>query len=196
VLEVDEKWALAETLWSPDRQWLIYRTSSNVQGAGDVKGRQSSKATTPLVASKFTEATPAISPDGHWLAYASNEPGHMEVFVVPFPNTSDARWPVSVGGGSEPVWSRDGSELFYRNGKGNLVAARIERTPSFSVRERTVLFPDTIYARSSMHRQYDVSPDGKRFLMVRQVRARNEPRLVLVQDFQQELKSLTSRTGS
>lgn len=188
VLEIDEKYALAETLWSPDGQWLIYRTSSNVTGAGDIVGRRGAKGTQriPLVASAFTETAPAISPDGHWLAYSSNETGSTEVFVVPFPNTSEARYPVSVGGGAEPVWSRDGRELFYRNAKGSMMAVRVETTPSFSLREAAALFPDSTYFRNLVHRQYDVAPDG-RFLMVRPLRA-HEERLVLVQNFFEELK--------
>jgi serine/threonine-protein kinase len=73
----------------------------------------------PRVASSFTELAPAVSPEGRWMAYSSTETGGTEVFAVPFPNAGDAKWLVSVGGGTEPLWSRDGRELFYRNGQGH-----------------------------------------------------------------------------
>ena len=195
VLEIDEPWAIAETAWSPDGQWFVYRTSTNVRGAGDILGRRGGRGspTTPLVASNFTELGPTISPNGRWMAYSSNETGRREVFVVPFPNTKDARWPVSVAGGSEPAWSRDGRELFYRDPNGNMVAVRVETESGFSVRGSTTLFADTAFPRSDARRQYDVTPDGKRFIMIRPLPSRRESRLILVQNFFEELKRLVAR---
>ena len=71
--------------------------------------------TTPLVAAGgFEEVAPALSPDGRWLAYASNESGRYEVYVRPFPDANAGRWQVSRNGGNEPVWAHNGRELFYR----------------------------------------------------------------------------------
>jgi serine/threonine-protein kinase len=191
-IEVDEPWALAETAWSPDGQWLVYRTSTNVRGAGDILGRRagSDSPAAPLVASNFTEVAPAISPNGRWMAYSSSETGRSDVFVVPFPNTKEARWPVSVAGGSEPAWSRDGRELFYRDRQGHMAAVRVETESRFATRETTTLFADTTYQRSFVHRQYDVAPDGKRFIMIRPLASREKSRLILVQNFFEELKRL------
>ena len=195
VLEMDLPWAIAETAWSPDGQWFVYRTSTNVRGAGDILGRRGGPGSpsVPLVASNFTELGPTISPNGRWMAYSSNETGQREVFVVPFPNTKEARWPVSVGGGAEAVWSRDGRELFYRNRRGYMVAVRVETASAFSAGETTTLFADTAFRRADVRRQYDVAPDGKRFIMIRPLASRHESRLILVQNFFEELKRLVAK---
>jgi serine/threonine-protein kinase len=190
-LELDDESAVAEALWSPDGAWFIHRTSSNVQGAGDILGQRRGQYTppVPLVATGFNEFAPAFSPDGRWLAYSSTETGATEIFVVPFPNTGDAKWLVSVRGGTEPLWSRDGRELFYRNSQGEMVAVRVQTDPVFSVGPASVLFSDAAYRRTSVHRQYDVAPDGERFLMIRRVGGEAESRLILVQNFFEELRA-------
>jgi eukaryotic-like serine/threonine-protein kinase len=190
VLELDEESAVAEALWSPDGEWLIYRTSINVQGRGDILGhrRGQDSAPVPLLASAFTETQPAISPNGRWMAYASNETGQTQIFVVPFPNTSDAKWPVSVVGGSEPAWSRDGRELFYRSVQRGMMAVSVETERGFSIGATSVLFSDVDYLRSIARRQYDVTADGERFILIRPVGAERESQLILVQNFSEELK--------
>ena len=190
VLEVDEERAIGEALWSPDGQWLIHRTSANVRGSGDILGRRggSEGERVELVASDFSELAPALSPDGGWMAYSSNEPGQNEIFVVPFPNVGDARWAVSVGGGREPLWSRDGRELFYLAGNGDLVAVPIRTETVFAAGTPTVLFSGSGYRISTFHRQYDVTPDGERFLFIRRVGANQQSRMILVQNFFEELR--------
>ncbi len=71
-----------------------------------------------------------MSPDGRWLAYASNESGQYEVYVRPFPNTNDGKWLVSTDGGEEPVWAHSGRELFYKGG-GNLMSVEVLPGPTF-----------------------------------------------------------------
>jgi serine/threonine-protein kinase len=183
-LELDEEWAIAESLWSPVGRWLVHRTSTNVQGAGDIYAQRKSPDTKPIpiVASRFTETAPSISPNGRWMAYASSETGRSEIVVVPFPNAGDGKWPVSVGGGAEPLWSRDGSELFYRNGRGELVAVTIKTNGTLSIGETLVLFSDRDYVRLGVRRQYDVTPDGQRFLMIRPIGAGRERQLILVRN--------------
>jgi serine/threonine-protein kinase len=190
VLELDEEWALAEGLWSPDGEWFVHRTSTNELGAGDIVAhrRGGNTAPVPLVATDFTELAPAISPNGRWMAYSSNETGRTEIFVVPFPNAGEAKWPVSVGGGTEASWSRDGRELFYRSGRGDMVAVSVEIEPMFSLGLTSVLFSATPYSSIAVHRQYEVAPDAERFLMIRPVRATVEGRLILVQNFFEELR--------
>jgi serine/threonine-protein kinase len=180
-LELDEEWALAEALWSPDGRWFVHRTSLNVQGAGDILAQSVGRDAkpVPIVATRFTEMTPAISPNGRWMAYSSSETGRSEIVVVPFPKTGEARWPVSVGGGVEPRWSHDGRELFYRNGKSELVSVRVETRGTFAIGATSVLFSDRDYVRAGFRCQYDVMPDGQRFVMIRPIGTGRERRVIL-----------------
>ena len=109
--------------------------------------------------SNARKAVPDLSPDGHWLAYQSNEAGSREIYVVPFPGPG-GKFLISTDGGNVPRWSRDGSELFYKNGD-NMMAVDIKTNPVFQPGKPRVLFkgPYSVY--------YDISPDGKRFLMAK-----------------------------
>jgi serine/threonine-protein kinase len=126
----------------------------------------------PLAATPYDEGYPALSPDGRWLAYVSNEANRYDVYLRALDGTA-GKLLVSQDGGSEPVWSRDGRELFYRSlgpGEPQLMAARIETTPSPRVISRTPLFTVTDFEPAVPHPNYDVMPDGKSFVMVRQGR--------------------------
>src|SRR3990172_6674299 len=94
----------------------------------------------PLVATTFNEVSPALSPDGRWLAYSSNESGRYEIYVRPFP-AEGGRGQGSAEGGTEPVWAPSGRELVYRTLAG-LTVARIRAAPGFEVESRTLAFPD------------------------------------------------------
>ena len=127
----------------------------------------------PLVATRFVEQFPALSGDDQWLAFTSNQSGRDEVFVRRLEG-DDEQIQVSVGGGSEPAWSVDGHELVYRsptNSEGRaeptMMAATITTRPTLAVRSRTALFPAAMIATANPHTNYDVSADGKRFLIVR-----------------------------
>ncbi len=125
-----------------------------------------------IVATPYDEGYPALSPEGRWLAYVSNEANRPEVYLRALDGTA-GKLLVSQSGGSEPVWSRDGRELFYRSlgpGEPQLMAARIETHPSLRVSSRTPLFPVTDYEAAVPHANYDVMPDGQNFVMVRQGR--------------------------
>jgi Tol biopolymer transport system component len=143
----------------------------------------------PLVATKFTEFSPAISPDGRWLAYSSNESGRYETYVVPFPNTNAAKWIVSTLGGTEPRWSHRGNELFYRDGAGNMVAAAVTTNPVFSVTGSTILFSASRFGAFEASPQYDVSADDRRFLMLRPLEGSVSDRLIVVENWFEELKA-------
>ena len=133
------------------------------------------------------EDAPALSPDGRWLAYASDMSGRYEIYVNSFPDPG-LRIPVSLTGGTEPVWSRDGSELFYRNGS-ELIAVDVETRPRFRVRNREVLFEGP-YTLWPYHSNYDVHPDGQRFVMIKPYEG-DSPRLVVVLNWFDELRRLT-----
>ena len=124
----------------------------------------------------------AISSDGQWLAYQSDESGRFEVYVRPFPKVNDGRFVVSRNGGTSPVWSRRGDELFYFSADGQLMSAAVRSQPGFSVGEgKTIL--GARYAVGA--RTYDVSPDGQRFLMVKDAGAQ----IVVVENWLAELRA-------
>jgi len=116
----------------------------------------------PFVTTTFDETTPAISPDGKWIAYTSNQSGTPEVFVRRYPDTGSV-WQVSVNGGQSPMWSRDGRELFLRSG-AKMMSARVVTTPEFRADSPQVLFEGGF--NTNRARDVDVAPDG-RFLAVR-----------------------------
>jgi serine/threonine-protein kinase len=120
-----------------------------------------------LLETPADEVSPAVSPDGRWIAYASNESGRYEIYVRPFPGMG-ARYPVSLQGGTEPLWSPLSNELFYRSGPA-LVAAEVRAATTFEVLRRTTLFSNGDYAADPTHQGYDVTPDGRHFVMVRNV---------------------------
>jgi tRNA A-37 threonylcarbamoyl transferase component Bud32/WD40 repeat protein len=185
-------------VWSPDGTWLIVRTDESATGAlgspsgimPDILGMRPGidSAPQPLVATKFTEESPAFSPDGRWLAYSSDESGEKEVYVVPFPNTSAAKWPISSRGGREPVWSHSGRELFYRDDAGNMIAVAVQTNPTFSPGRSTVLFQARGYVARAFPAQYAVSRDDRRFLMIRPLPIAPDE-LVVVENWFQELQS-------
>ncbi len=116
----------------------------------------------PILATEFTERLPAVSPDGKWMTYTSNESGRTEVFVRPFPGPG-AKVQVSVAGGDQPTWSPSGREIFYRDAT-KMVAAAVQLAPTFAVTSRTPLFTDVFLKSGTL--EYDVLPDGG-FVMVR-----------------------------
>jgi serine/threonine-protein kinase len=175
---------------SPDGKALVYRSGANPPFDLGVLDLDSGK-TRPLLAGDFDELNGAISPDGRFLAYQSNESGRPEIYVRPFPEVEGGRWPISTQGGAEPRWSPDGSELFYRAGD-RMMAAPVRTQPTFEAGSPEELFTGAYVTRFG--RMYDVSSDGKRFLMVKEAsRAKAEsdrPQVVLVQNWFEELKRL------
>ena len=160
---------LAEGLESPDGRWVLVRTPEALAGNGDILMLEVGKpgAPRPLVTGPFKELAPAISPDGRWLAYASNETGRLEVYVRPFPDVGGGKIQVSTAGGTVPLWSHAGTELFFVNAVSELVAATLAREPSVSVTSQRTLFSVQPYLTSNEHALYDVAPGDQRFLMLR-----------------------------
>jgi eukaryotic-like serine/threonine-protein kinase len=179
---------------TPDGEQLIFRTDG--APSRDIFSQKFGDETAVPVAASldFAENAPAISPDGRWIAYSSDETGDFQVYVRPFPDVNAGRWQVSNGRGGAPVWSGDGRELFYGTPEG-LKAAQIQTSPSFRVVSTESLFrypPGVIPSRA--RGWYDVSPDGQRFLMARptQFGTSSEDRpveLILVENFFKELKA-------
>ncbi len=156
-----------EAVFSRDGAWLLYRAGSG--GSRDIFARRTVGDTTvlTLVNSRAEEFSPTLSPDGRWLAYASDETGQTEVYVRPFPDAGAAKFTVSRNGGSEPLWSPAGGELFFRDGNENLVAVGVAPGHEFRVTSTRVLFSTRGYVADNRHRNYSVSADGRSFLFVK-----------------------------
>ena len=147
--------------FTPDGKTVIYielsaSTSYDIY-AVDVVGDRKPR---PLLTSQFDERRPSLSPDGKWFVYQSNESGQFEVFVRPFPNVDGGRWQVSAGGGSSPIWSPDGREIFYRQGQ-TIQRVAVQTAPSFSAGTPSQLF-QTLLPVDSAGMSYAIGPDGKR----------------------------------
>jgi serine/threonine-protein kinase len=187
-----------EAQWSRDGAWIVVRVGGQ-DGQRDIWAQQVGRDSTAhrLLASDFDENAMALSPDGRWIAYQSTETGSTEVFVRPFPDISAGKWTVSLGGGSQPVWSHSGRELFYLDDKQNLVAARVRGTgpTTFEVLERKPLFSTAGFAVGSNYSGYDVAPDDQRFLMIRRAGAADSVRtaIVLTDNWFEELRARMRR---
>jgi serine/threonine-protein kinase len=118
----------------------------------------------PWLKSHFVETAAVLSPDGRWIAYQSDETGRFEIYVKPFQGRG-RKQPVSTNGGTEPLWAPNGRELFYREGD-KMMAVAVEADPEFSAARPRLLFEGR-HSRSSVLANYDITPDGQRFLMVK-----------------------------
>ena len=114
---------------------------------------------------KFNEGAPQFSPDGRWLAYSSDEAGRFEIYVVPYPGPG-GKWQISSDGGREPLWNRNGRELFFRNGN-KMMAAPIDTQHGFSAGTPKMLFQGQYVTLSNSTPNYDVTSDGQKFLMLK-----------------------------
>ena len=185
---------LGEGFESPDGQWLVLRSADDVCCDILAMKRGMDSVPKPLVATSFRERSPSLSPDGKWLAYASDETGRFEVFVRPFPDAQSAKWQVSTDGGSSPHWSAQGNELFYLDAANQMQSAHVTTSPSFGIASKERLFSASGYFLSPWGQAYDVTPDGQRFLMLRVGTATGAMpvSLVLVENFATELRQRTA----
>ena len=153
----------------------------------------SPRQTEPLVQTTFAEDNGEISPDGHWLAYQSNESGQNQISVRPFPNVGSGHWTISTSGGARPLWARSGKELFYLDGTNAVTAVPIQSTPTFSAGNLTKLFDNGRYVAAGIGRSYDVSLDGQKFLMIKATangdQTSTSPSMVVVLNWTEELKA-------
>ena len=150
-------------------------------------------ATELLIHSSFDELNADISPDGHWLAYQSNESGQREVWVKPFPNVESGRWQISSAGGTRPLWARSGRELFYLDVNNSLTSVPVQTTGATFNHLKPTKILDTAYWAIQTGRTYDESPDG-RFLMIKdqaatQTSTATPASLVVVLNWFEELKA-------
>ncbi len=150
---------------------------------------------TPLVETRFDERGGVVSPNGRWLAYESNRSGAYEIYVQPFPVVDGGLWPVSTAGGSQPLWARSGQELFYVAPDDALMTVAVEARGSvWSAAAPARLLEGRYFSggRGTTVRQYDVSADGQRFLMMKEEARDNDaaPTINVVQNWLAELRRL------
>jgi Tol biopolymer transport system component len=126
-----------------------------------------------VVNTSFNDYASAVSPDGRWLAYQTNESGRPEIYVRDLAGTG-GRWQISTEGGEEPRWSNDSRELYYRN-NDLFMSVAVETRPSFQASTPKRLFSGIFNQRSNSGVSYDVDPKGGRFLMIRPVEDSETP---------------------
>jgi len=180
------------TSWSPDGRVLILNERLQNQNAWDILiFNRETEEPQPFIATSSHECCAQFSPDGRWLAYVSDERGRTQVYIRPYPGPGD-KFLVSEEreGGGEPVWSPDGTELFYRSGRRMMVVS-VQTEPSFRAGRPGVLFEGSHRAtnRPLGFQYYDISPDGQRFLMIKQGQTAGG-QINVVQNWFEELKRL------
>jgi serine/threonine-protein kinase len=156
--------------WSPDGRWILF-TQVNPQTGNDVMmiPLDGDRAPQSYLATGTSEAEAAFSPDGRWVAYQSQESGREEVYVRPFPMRG-GKWQISVDGGSHPRWSRDGKELYFRRENGVMVVAVDITGDALDAGTPEKVFDGPFLQANiggNTYADYDVSPDGQRFAMLR-----------------------------
>jgi serine/threonine-protein kinase len=149
----------------------------------------------PLLQGAHVELQPRISPDGRWMAYASNESGEIQIYVRPFPEVnSGGPWMVSTGGGANPLWSPDGKELFYRV-NNDVIAVSVETEQIFKPVKSEILFRGNYVSTTSNNfNSWDIHPNGQRFLMMKEstgdttTEEASRPRINIIANWFEELK--------
>ena len=185
VLSIDISQDILANSWTLDDQqilctaWLSKSSSGRATGLFLVPARGGQLK--PFIESRGSDRTGQISPDGKWVAYASTESGDWEIYVTTFPG-GVGKWQVSRGGGTEPRWRGDGKELYYIGQSGMLIASTVSTEGGFSSGTPLRLFPlrGRPHVSSTDQYTYDVTKDGRRFLVNRFVKADHPTPLTIV----------------
>lgn len=159
--------------WSPGARTLAFTQVDPKTGPDVYVVEMADRLPRPIVQSRFAEGSPKFSPDGRWIAYTSNESGRNEIYVQPYPGPGP-KLQISNAGGADTVWNPSGGELFYRNGDKMMVVA-VKTSPTLTASPPKVLWEGHYSHGTSSScgppgptsSNYDVTPDGKRFLMIR-----------------------------
>ena len=171
---------------SPNGKVLIFQKSGNILALR----LDGSAKVDPVRVNRFREHSADFSPDGNRIVFTSNRSGSDEIYVKPYPSQG-ALIPITAEGGTRPLWSPDGKEIFYRNG-AKLMAAEVQMQPDLSVRKTRELFEGTALDPIIAARHYDVTPDG-RFVMVKRVKSEGgltHNQINVVLNWSEELKRL------
>jgi serine/threonine protein kinase len=170
----------AASTFSRDGQFLAFTQTNSVTASDIWVMRMSDHSAQAFLQTPANEGAPQFSPDGHWLAYSSNESGKMEVYVQPYPGPG-GKWQISVSGGAEPVWNPNGRELFFRSGN-KMMAVDVSTQGTFTPGKPRMLFEGPYLQTNVALPNYSVSPDGERFLMTKDTepdRAKTQINVVL-----------------
>jgi len=166
--------ARAPESWAADNQSFTFITLVGPSGdAGDYDiwsySIRDKKASPLIVIPKSAQSGSRLSPDGRWIAYESNESGRAEVYVEPLPRTGP-RFQISKSGGARPLWAPDMSKLYFDNNGGattRIISVGVQTKPAFTWTEPVTLpIKDFLQPSGTYRRQYDLTPDGKQFLIV------------------------------
>ena len=137
--------------------------------------------------SKFFQLNGQFSPDGKWIVFQAADTGGPQIYVMPYPGL-DGRFQISVKSGLQPVWRPDGKEIFYVDVEGTVMSVAIKSFQPFTASNPEALFLSQIIGTRGFFHEFDVSPDGKRFLINSRAEDAKEVRLVLVNNWQAGLK--------
>jgi Tol biopolymer transport system component len=177
--------------WSADGRLLAFLALGSAGDDVFVLGLNDRKVQSFVQSRGSVLGAAEFSPDGHWLAYASDQSGRREIYVQPYPGPG-GKWQISTDGGTEPVWNRNEQELFYRSGD-KMMAVDISTRPAFAAGKPRQLFEGN-YAlgiRGHTRSNYDVTADGQRFLMLKPVEPEAAPTQInIVLNWTEELKRL------
>ena len=169
--------------WSRDGKHILLRKQNELWALS-----WPDRVATPIFQAPWTVRNAQFSPDGRWIAYASNENGTLEIYVSPFPN-ANGKWQVSTAGGQEPRWRQDGKELFYIDADGKMMAAAVNAGATFKSGTPVALFQThrrQPYS-SQDHFSYDVSPDGQKFLVITKMDEANPAPLSVLLNWSSEM---------
>jgi Tol biopolymer transport system component len=188
--------------WSPDGRYLAYfEASPDSEWDVSLLPMTGDEGPRPLLSTTASELGLRFSPDGRWIAYASDESSRYEIYVEPYPQTG-GKWQISETGGFSPVWAPGGDELYFDNGRGQIMAVTIRTQPAFSSGPpRPLLDLSEIWSADEINAvtpgmstrpvpEFDLSPDGERFLLIDEIEQEFTPwELVYVLDWLQKLRS-------
>jgi serine/threonine-protein kinase len=182
---------------TPDGKTVVFHeTQPNGQYDVMTSPLENNRTATPLIRTNFNERNPQISPDGQWIAFDSDASGRFEIYVRPFPDVQRGQWQVSTSGGEQPIWSRDGGELFYRSPSGAVTGVRVQPGSAWSAGKPVEIVKTGYWAGDNaagfVNDTYDVARDG-RFLVIKEQTAPSTTAptsIVVVQNWLEELKRL------
>jgi eukaryotic-like serine/threonine-protein kinase len=181
--------------WSSDGKFFLYSTYSG-QGKSElwVLPLEGDKKPFPYLQTEFNNERGRFSPDGRWIAYASDESGRFEIYVRQFSpdsrgtsSSGGGKWLISTGGGINPRWRRDGNELYYFAPDGKIMAVEVATSPAFRAGVPKALFEAPLDP-NSIAAQWDVTADGKRFLIPASKTQSEQPPFNVVLNWQAALK--------